>query len=365
MILKTFLFWRAGLFLLSLMGLLIFNLNANGSVGSDSGGGSANYWYSWAQWDGGNYLQIALTGYTNLQQTAFFPLYPILIRMLSGLMFGDYLLPGLLISNISFLLFLYVLNNLPKTVTKHGRLDLIFLYILYPASFFAVSYYSEGLFLLLSGLGILYFLRKQFFLAYLLSATSAITRPFGIILVFSMFVSEVFKIIKSKKSLKTLFTPVWHLALGLSLFGVYCYFLRITYNDPLAFLTVQSKWSREIIDPFTTIATYILQTGTLNLPHLMDVIDLMVFGSFLVILILGIKKLPPLIWIYSMLVLMFSATTGTLSGIPRYALSSIGVFILLAEYLHTRRRLKFLVFTFFLVLQIFLLIRFFNGYWVA
>ena len=365
MILKTFLFWRAGLFFLAFMGLLIFSLNANGSVGSVSRNSGASYWYSWAQWDGGHYLQLATDGYANLQQTAFFPLYPLLIKVLGGVLFGNYLLAGLLISNISFLLFLYALARLSRLLYKIESPDLVFLYIVYPASFFAVSLYSEGPFLLLSTIALIYFLRRRYKAAYLLAAISAITRPFGVILVCAMFVSEVFKITKSKKSPKFLIFPVLHLAIGLSLFSIYSYFLFSKFHDPLAFLSVQSRWSREIIDPVTTFATYLGNFATFRLAHFMDYLDFVLFCSFMTILILGIKKIPTVIWIYSMLVLMFNATTGTLTGTPRYALSAVGVFILLAEYLHNRSRLKFAVLIIFLFLQIFLLVRFFNGYWVA
>ena len=290
MILKTFLFWRIGLFFLAFMGLFIFNLNANGSIGSATGGNYASYWYSWAQWDGGHYLKVATEGYTDLQQTAFFPLYPILIKATGGAMFGNYLLAGLLISNISFLLFLYVLPKLWKILGYKKSPDLIFLYVLYPASFFAVAYYSEGIFLLISSLALLYFLRRQYLMAYLLAAIGAITRPFGLILVFAMFTSEVFKILKNRNSPKLLVRPVTHLVIGLSFFAVYSYFLFAKHKDPLAFLSVQSRWSREIIDPVTTIANYLGDLLTFSLGHFMDYFDLVVFCSFFLILIIGIKK---------------------------------------------------------------------------
>jgi hypothetical protein len=365
MILKTFIFWRMGLFFLALIGSLAFTLQANGALGAEAPGKILNYWYSWAQWDGGHYLKIAQSGYQNLQDTAFFPLYPLLVKFLGGILFGNYLLAGLVISNASFLVFLYILNNLSEILNKQKNLDLVFLYILFPASFFAVSFYSEGLFLLVSTLALLYFLRRQYWGAYLLAAISAITRPFGIILVFAMFVSEVFKILKNKESPKLFLRPAVHLLIGVSLFVVYANFLFTKFHDPLAFLSVQSRWSREIIDPVTTVAIYLSKAITLNLPNFMDYLDFVVFGSFFLILILGIKKLPAVIWIYSILILMFSAATATLSGVPRYALSAVGVFILLANYLSTKPKLKLAVYVIFLFLQIFLLVRFFNGYWVA
>lgn len=365
MILKTFLFWRLGLFFLAFAGFMAFTLIPNGSVGAISTNRNANYWYSWAQWDGGHYLNIAQNGYTNLQETAFFPLYPILIKIIGTVLIGHYLFAGLLISNVSFLLFLYVLGRLSKILIKKQSLDLVFIYLLYPASFFAVAFYSEGLFLAVSALALLYFLRKQYFIAYTLAAICAVTRPFGLILIFAMFVSEIFVLLRNKKLSQEVIKPFAHLLSGLSLFSLYAFFLYTKFQDPLAFLSVQSKWNREIMDPVTTFIMYIGNFATFKLQHVMDYLDLVVFCSAVTILVLGIKKLPTVIWIYSMLVLLFGATTGTLTGTPRYAVSAIGVFILMAEYLQNRPKLKVTVFAVFLFLQIFLLVRFFNGYWVA
>src|SRR5215831_10018075 len=39
-------------------------------------------WQSWHRWDTGNYLVVALHGYVAAHQTAFFPFYPILERVM-------------------------------------------------------------------------------------------------------------------------------------------------------------------------------------------------------------------------------------------------------------------------------------------
>src|SRR6185295_15595271 len=62
----------------------------------------------WARWDAGWYRDIAERGYTNTpkaepgqqgqRDTAFFPLYPLTIRLFN-IVFGDTFLSGLIISN--------------------------------------------------------------------------------------------------------------------------------------------------------------------------------------------------------------------------------------------------------------------------
>lgn len=68
-----------------------------------------------ANFDGEHYYNIATQGYA-LYEQAFFPLYPILIKIFS-IGFGAFI-SGILISNISFIIFLLVfyvsINNLRK-----------------------------------------------------------------------------------------------------------------------------------------------------------------------------------------------------------------------------------------------------------
>src|SRR3989344_9042564 len=75
-----------------------------------------SYWiWSFGNFDGVHYLRLAQEGYTNLQFTqAFFPVYPILIKLTSFITFGNYLIAGLLISNLAFLLGLLIFYKLVK-----------------------------------------------------------------------------------------------------------------------------------------------------------------------------------------------------------------------------------------------------------
>jgi len=76
---------------------------------------------AWARWNSEWYLYIADKGYTNEDlsphyqdaTSGFFPLYPMLIRFL-GAVLGHDVLAGLLISNISLLVFLWILLQLGK-----------------------------------------------------------------------------------------------------------------------------------------------------------------------------------------------------------------------------------------------------------
>ena len=116
---------------------------------------------SFANFDGAHYLLIAKNGYTTYQQ-AFFPLYPLLIRWLSPLFSNNLLLTGLIISNLSFLLGLYIFSKYLKLTTNNQQLTvwvIIFL-LVFPTSFFFAAVYTEGLSFLLF-ISTLYFLKKE------------------------------------------------------------------------------------------------------------------------------------------------------------------------------------------------------------
>lgn len=66
-----------------------------------------NWLSSLANFDGIHYIKIAKNGYSQYEQ-AFFPLYSILIKFLTPLFSNNQLLTGIIISNISFCLGLWI-----------------------------------------------------------------------------------------------------------------------------------------------------------------------------------------------------------------------------------------------------------------
>ena len=62
------------------------------------------YWlWSFGNFDGVHYLRIAQDGYAYQYTQVFFPLYPVLIKMVSFITFGNFVVAGLLISNVAFI----------------------------------------------------------------------------------------------------------------------------------------------------------------------------------------------------------------------------------------------------------------------
>ena len=111
----------------------------------------------WARWDSGFYLRIATEGYihtaNDLSHLAFFPLYPLLLRVIS-LGAGDWAVVtaiGVLISNVATLTAFYLLYRL--TLLDEDRATgqrTIWIFAFFPTSFFLSVVYTEGLFLMLT-----------------------------------------------------------------------------------------------------------------------------------------------------------------------------------------------------------------------
>lgn len=361
MILKLFIVWRLGLFAATYIGSLIFPLIPNGGLGAIGPNKQFNFWASWAQWDGGHYYTIATSGYIEPNKFAFFPLYPLLVKVLSFFLFGHTLLAGLIISNVAFILFLYILKNVVETqFGKKAAINTVITYLVFPTTFFAVSYYSESLFLLLVALALKLIQKKKIYLAAITVALTSLTRLIGVFLIIPI-IFYVFKNLK-KQTKKSLLQIV---AIPLSLAGIvsYCIFLYLRFGDPFYFSTVQSSWHRALTNPIATVYSYF----TVNPFHkpFNDYLDLFLTLFFSIFLAFGVKKIP-LAWsMFGFISVLIPASTGTLTSMPRYLLAAFPAFILIGLYLEGKTYFKVIIWFLMLSLQIVLAMMFVNGYWIA
>lgn len=362
-ILKLFLFWRLGLLAVTYLGSLTFSQVANQGIGAVSNNRPFDFWASWAQWDGGYYYNIAKSGYSTLEDFAFFPLYPILIKIISLIISLDILFLGLLISNLAFLIFLYLLYKLVnlrfnKKIARTTIITLLF----FPTTFYAVALYSESIFLMLVVSAFLTLWQKKYLMASVAISLASLTRGAGVFLIISLIYSYLSHINFALKKVNTKMLHLVPSVLGIALYMIY---LAATTNDPFKFLNVQDLWQRSITDPVSTIASYLWSLLTMQAQPINVWLDLGFTLLFLTVLILGARKIPSSLWIFSMFAILIPSATGTLTSMPRYLLSSLGAFIIIGQFLEERPKLKIPIWTISILLQIFFAVRFINGYWVA
>jgi len=355
MILKLFLFWRLGLFAITYLGSKAFAISQNGGLGAPSAIKPFDYWLSWAQWDGGYYYNIAQKGYILFNDFAFFPLYPALISLIPS----NTLFSGLVISNLAFLLFLKIFYEfLKNSYSKQTAKNTIFTFLCFPTTFFAVAFYSEGLFLFLVIFAFVLMYKNKTFESALVIAFASLARFVAVFLIISIFYN-LFKTAKVWSSKTLLILP--------STFGILAYsiYLFAKTNDPFIFANTQSFWQRSVSDPISTMIGHLWQIAANPIAPLDKYFDLAVTAGFLAILIWGAKKIPSSLWIFSMLVILIPASTGTLTSMPRYVLGALGTFIIIGNFLGKHPKVRYPLWAVSLVLQAILAVRFINGWWVA
>lgn len=153
-------------------------------------GGWATAFTAWENADALQYLRIAEQGYREGDGSgAFFPLYPLLTRLVATLTGGHPLLGAYLISNLALVVALVLLHRLTAAELSESLARKAVLYLcVFPTGFFLFAPYSESLFLALA-LGTLYAARRsRWALAAGLGLLAATCRSPGVLLALPLLV---------------------------------------------------------------------------------------------------------------------------------------------------------------------------------
>ncbi len=131
------------------------------------------------------YKLIAENGYArtgeDVNAIVFYPLYPLLMGALGALLGGRTALAGVIVSQVCYGLSSVALAALAKKECAHPGAVLA-AYWLYPFGFFCLGVFTEGLFLLLTILGLYLIRERRWLLAGLVGALCALTRVQGVLL---------------------------------------------------------------------------------------------------------------------------------------------------------------------------------------
>ena len=214
-----------------------------------------------SRWDTGFYTSIVDQGYriqgVQFPSVAFFPLMPVLIRLMR-LLTGDTLSAGLLVANAALLGAVMLLHLLVADEDDQPTADRAVWYLLiFPASFFGSAIYSESLFLLLS-IASLYLVRKgRWWAGGVASILGAMTRFVGVLLAPLLVVewwqqrkqlSEAPVLIDEQESTAKRKLPEWTdlVAASLAPLGTLAYMIYLAqkFGDSLAFLHASNAWGR-------------------------------------------------------------------------------------------------------------------------
>jgi hypothetical protein len=154
--------------------------------GSDAIYGQAHPWaWHFLIDDGHQYLDIAERGYGfEATSPAFFPLFPVLIRLTSYLAGGDYLIAGLVVTLVSGAASAVGVWALAERVCDRRIADrAVTLYCLFPGAMTFSLLYSDSLAVALGAAVLLALLERRWLLAGIIGAVSTAGRPSMIVLV--------------------------------------------------------------------------------------------------------------------------------------------------------------------------------------
>ena len=359
----------------------------------------------WSHWDGEWFLQIATNGYHSDDGTAaFFPLYPLLVKLVAWPLASNYLLAGVVVSSGATLAVLILFYEL---CLREWDADIAtqacFLLVAFPTAFFLMAVYSESLFLALT-LGAFLCARhlKRWWWAGLWAAGATLTRSTGFLLVLPL-AWEWWQANQSSRlqfgSAKTRLSIslAWQRTTGIlrwSFLGLGLPFLAlggwIVYNDlvlgdPLSFFKAQANWiwNRHSQPPWEAVwrgtdnffkllgSNTAPTTGKLADPNWWEfpafVVTALLFGitcwwvwrrkfALSYLLYFGLAMLLPL---------SSPSNKEPLLSFPRFALVLFPIFMVLALLGRRWRWLHYLYIYTALLLSGLFLARFANWYWLA
>lgn len=308
-------------------------------------------------WDGAHYLDIAKNGYRESYQYAFFPLLPLATRLVSEIT-QNYFASALILSIFSSAIALNIFYKLVRIEFNKEIAEKAVTYlVIFPTSFYLLTVYSEGLFLLFVLLSFYYFKKEKLFYSVIFASLASATRLAGLAVALALLVEILLnRKLKGKN---------WLILLAPSGFVSYCVYLYILVGDPFYFLTAQTHWLRTLSVPGIAIwdNLRIISFPGFVFRYPTSAIDLIftIFGIGMVLR--SFRFLPPLYGIYGIISLILPLTTSTLMSMPRFLLPIFPIFILMALLKN-----KYVIFA-YQIISIMLLslfsVLFINGYWVS
>jgi hypothetical protein len=344
-----------------------------------------------ARWDSVWYLRIADSGYggtasSSAPRAAFFPLYPLLVRVLAtpfGASPGALLLAAYAVSLAAFLGALVLLHRL--TELELGRRlarPTLLLLAVFPAAVYFGAPYSESLFLLLA-VGAFYAARSgSWAWAGACAGLASATRSAGLLLLIPLVMLWWGSQQRRPRD------AAW-LLLGPLGIAAYAAWLGLVEGDALRFLDVQDAWSRELKVPlagawdgFVAAVDGVRQLASGSRspvyfevaagdPFRIAAINVMLFAAliFAVVACVGVwRRLPRAYgaWVGASLVLplTFPVTPQPLMSLPRFVAVLFPIFMWLAIVCDERRNTDLVVAASAVGLGVFT-VQYAGWYWIS
>lgn len=350
--------WSLAIAATGLYGLFRFNLtpdNAYTWMNADFLNAGKNILPTLSQWDGFWYIDLAKNGYVfkqdELNNTAFLPLYPFLLRITSTVT-RSYTLAGVLINIFSLTLAVHYLKKL-SALEKFDNSTIqktVLMILLYPTAIFFLAIYTEALFLCLTVITFYCVKKKRYLWAGIFGMLSALTRIPGVFLFFPF----IYYLWKEKEAVGKY---VYSLLVPLGT-GVYLLLQKFFTGNAFAFLETQKSWGRTIGEINADHFEWASHAATVN--GTMDILFaiLLVAGVYLVY-----RKLDLGYAIFCLLALAVPLLTGTTMSIIRFGMVLFPIGMSVAKI---KQENVYYVWMFFSIVFLTLYTtQFVHGYWAG
>ena len=334
-------------------------------------------------WDGNWYYEIGQQDYRTiynkwenenlkypLQVFRFFPLYPYLMRVLNYIV-HNLTISGLIISNISFFIFIIYLYKLANyEFGEKVAFKTAFYASIFPSSFFLSVVYTEALFLALI-VSSFYAARKQrWWIAAVLGLFAAMTRSTGVFLTIPLFFEYLRQLYDNKKDVIK-FKELLNIQFIKSV-QIKSHFWAI-FIIPIGYLLVLINFWRTSGDPFIFVKAHTqCQSGFMTLNILIS--ELLNFSTVLIIypfmLIIGLLVFKSKQFLrtsyFAYAVLFYSLhLLHSHTAFIRFSLEIFPVFIILGYFANKNKIIDLFLTVISTAFLTIFAVMFINGYWVS
>lgn len=341
-----------------------------------------NYWLNvWYNYDGHHFISLVRNGYGmdvvqnghHNVQYAFFPLYPLAIKLVSlpaTFVLGDrlsiYIVAGVLVTTLSLIGAVYFLLQLARQLydVDTGK-RAAFLLLFFPAAIFLSAVYTESFFLFWV-MGSFYFaLRRNWLWAGVFGAGAAATRLVGVGMLVCLLI-EFWLAYRNEWRLRWK-EAIWILLVPCG-FGFYLIYQWVMIGNPLQFLEAQKAWGR-IVDVVTIESLGKDFRRGFDFLHFNETMIAPMYDGLAVVF--GVVMAGVLAWkklwgwaVYTLMVTLVSLASGTTVGSIRYVMAAFPAFLLLGHW-GRHQAVYSLVLAFFAIFFSLLSIHYLNMWWLA
>jgi hypothetical protein len=328
----------------------------------------------WFQWDAGFYMRIADVGYDNIpdrlnhRDTAFWPLFPLLVRGMRAVVPGDSRYWSAFILNHLFLFGALVLfrDIAEWTVGKERARLSTWLLLAHPFAFFYSAAYTESCFLFFAVLSFHFGLRGRWLVAGLAAACASATRAAGIGVTIAL---AVLYLEERKWSLKNIRADAAFVGLGCLGALEYMALLKLRFDDPFAFMNSMTgaDWGVAM-----TFSRFVETLGAALSPwrdqsmkwiQAVDCLHIVSLGVAAAATLGAVRRLRPSFTVFCAVELAMISQVWCNGG--RYVAPVFPVYLALAHFLERRPNWTPFVLAFSLLFQGVLTFVFGQGDWVG